>query len=48
MTFSVLTATQREVVDHVREKSKKDSEALYLPLLKRVSRLGFSEKDLKE
>lgn len=35
-------------VDYVREKSKKDSETVYSQLLKRVLRLGFSEKDLKE
>lgn len=48
MTISVLTETQRKAVDYVRMKSKKDSESLYMPLLKRVIGLGFTEKDLQE
>ena len=40
ITLSVLTETQSKAVDYVRMKSKKDSESVYTPLLKRVLQLG--------
>ena len=42
-----LTTAQKKAVDYVTEKSKRDSEAVYFELAKRVGGLGYSEDDLK-
>ena len=47
MTLTVLTDTQMSAMEYVLKKSKKASEKVLPQLLKKVLRLGFTEKDLE-
>ena len=47
MALTVLTDTQMSAVEYVLRKSKEASEKVYSKLLKKVIRLGFTEKDLE-
>ena len=47
MALTVLTDTQMSAVEYVLRKSKEASEKVYPQLLKKVIRLGFTEKDLE-
>ena len=47
MTITVLTEAQREAVEYVTRKSRKDSVAVYSNLKEKVISLGFTETDLK-
>ena len=47
MTLTVLTDTQMSAMEYVLKKSKKASEKVFPQLLKKVLRLGFTEKDLE-
>jgi len=48
MTIAVLTESQREAVEYVTERSRRESMAIYSTLKEKVISLGFTEADLKK
>ena len=47
MALTVLTDTQMSAVEYVLKKSKEASQKVFPQLLKKVLKLGFTEKDLE-